>query len=217
MKSEIQGLVFPISFTEDSRKQEAKYSMEIYTSSSPKWLQWITPEEFNNEELFRIVIFYVFHSPCPDISAMGKSLEAYNWHNPWSKPYYLNKQLKQAALNFVLVSTKPYDKMSEALEKADLKENFPSDLSRERICIYDNKDNQFMSVFYHIRNSFAHGRLNIVDVNGECTFVLEDVNPLRKNKNNEVSVSARMIIKRSTLLKWIEIIEAGECEYDENK
>lgn len=189
--------------------------MKYYTSNSPTWLQWIAPEEFNNEELFRIVIFYVFHSPCTKLSAMGKSLAEYNWNTPWKKPYYLNKQLKQASTNFnLLFSASKYSDMSEALEAADLKDNFLSDLGRERICIYDNEKNQFMSVFYHIRNAFAHCRLNIVDVNSECTFILEDVNSKMKNSNSQVAVSARMILKKSTLLKWIDIIEGGEQEYN---
>lgn len=125
--------------------------------------------------------------------------------------------MKQAATNFdLLFSAATYDKISEALEKADLKDNFPSDLSKERICIYNNEKNQFMSVFYHIRNAFAHGRLNIVDVNGECTFILEDIVPNHSNPQRQ-KVSARMILKRSTLLRWIEIIEDGECEYIANK
>ena len=36
------------------------------------------------------------------------------------------------------------------MEKANLLENFPSDLQTERVCIYDNKKNQFLSVFYYI-------------------------------------------------------------------
>lgn len=159
----------------------------------------------------------MFHSPCTKLSAMGKSLADYNWNAPWNKPYYLNKQMKQAATNFdLLFSAATYGKISEALEKADLKDNFPSDLSRERICIYNNEKNQFMSVFYHIRNAFAHGRLNIVDENGECTFILEDIVP-NHNDPQRQKVSARMILKRSTLLKWIEIIEAGESEYIADK
>lgn len=191
--------------------------MIVYTCANPKWLEWIAPEEFHNEELFRIVIFYVFHSPCTGLSAMGKSLADYKWHKPWCKPYYLNKQLKQASSNFnLLFSAKSYDKMSEALGKADLNDNFPNDLSRERICIYNNENNQFMSVFYHIRNAFAHGRLNIVDSNGECVFVLEDIVPNKKSPQCQ-KVSARMILRRSTLLKWIDIIEAGECKYIKNE
>lgn len=133
----------------------------------------------------------------------------YGWKTPWKKPYHLNRQLKQLASNHELIfSAEKYDEMDSALEKADLKEDFPSDLNRERICIFDSQNNQFMSVFYHLRNAFAHCRLNMVDSNGECVFIIEDV---KANKNdNKVKVSARMILRKSTLLKWIDLIEHGE-------
>jgi hypothetical protein len=186
--------------------------MSMLTERKPDWLGWIAPEQFNDPELFRIVVFFVFHSPCDGVSAMGKSLSEYGWSAPWKKPYYLNKQLKQAATTYnLLYSTDNYNKMSETLKLADLKDNFPSDLHRERICFYDNKHNQFLSVFYHIRNAFAHCRLNMVDVDGECVFILEDVQT--NNKSDQLKVSARMILQKRTLLKWIQVIENGECEY----
>ena len=189
--------------------------MMYYTSKNPQWLSILAPEEVNNEELFRIVIFYVFHSPCEGLSAMGKTLSCYGWNTPWSKPFYLNKQLKASASNFeILYSANKYGTMSEALEKAELTDDFPSDLGRERICFYNNQKNQFMSVFYHIRNAFAYGRLNIFDVNGDCTFVLEDVNSRMKDSNGNIAVSARMILKKQTLLSWIDIIENGETAYN---
>ena len=143
---------------------------------------------------------------------MGKSLAEYGWSAPWSKPFYLNKQLRQAASNYALIyPAATYDEMDVALEKAELENFIPFDCSRERICIYDCQSNQFLSVFFHIRNAFAHCRLNMVDVNGECVFLLEDVCP-QKDKD-DLKVSARMILYKSTLLKWIEIIENGEREY----
>jgi len=191
--------------------------MKYYTPENPDWIEWIAPERFNDEELFRIVVFYVFHSPCKSLSAMGKSLSDYGWSAPWKKPYYLNKQLKQAASNHdLLFSVDNYEKFSDILESANLKEDFSSDLETERICSYNKKKNQFLSVFYHIRNAFSHGRLNMIDVDGECVFILEDVNTKAKNRYGQLAVSARMILKKSTLLKWIDIIEAGECEYNEN-
>lgn len=48
----------------------------------------------------------------------------------------------------------------------------------------------------------------MVDSDGECVFIIEDV---KANKNdNKVKVSARMILRKSTLLKWIDLIEHGE-------
>ncbi len=188
--------------------------MAILTEQNPKWINWIAPDSFNDKDLFRIVIFFVFHSPCENLSSMRKSLLEYGWTSPWKKPYYLNKQLRQVTSNYdLLFSVKSYDEMDTALEKADLKEMFPSDFSHERICIYDKEKNQFLSVFYHIRNAFAHCRLNMVEVDRECVFILEDVVP--NKKNNQLKVSARMILRKSTLIKWIDLIENGECEYIE--
>lgn len=186
--------------------------MLVTTECNPKWIKWIGPDRFNDKDLFKIVTFFVFHSPCGNLSCMRKTLLEYGWSSPWKNPYYLNRQLRQMASNYELIySAKSYNEMDAALEKAALKENFPSDFSHERICIYDNQGNQFMSVFYHIRNAFAHCRLNMLDVDGECVFVLED--GLLQKKSDRFKVSARMILRKSTLLKWIELIETGECEY----
>ena len=68
-----------------------------------------------------------------------------------------------------------------------------------------------MSVFYHLRNAFAHCRLNMIDVNGESVFIIEDVQSSKKR--DKLKVSARMILRKSTLLKWIDLIENGEQEY----
>ena len=57
--------------------------MRYYTEKKPNWLEWITPERVNDKDLFRIVIFYVFHSPCNGLSAMKKTLQEYGWNTPW--------------------------------------------------------------------------------------------------------------------------------------
>ena len=190
--------------------------MATFSDRNPDWIRWIAPEHFNDQDSFKIVIFFVFHSPCSNLSSMGKTLDEYGWSAPWRKPYYLNKQLRQASLyELVVYSAKGYNEMDVALEKADLKETFPSDFSRERICIYDNQGNQFLSVFYHIRNAFAHCRLNMVDVDGDCVFIFEDVQP--KKNSNQLKVSARMILRKSTLLKWIDLIENGAREYQKTQ
>lgn len=183
--------------------------MSITTDRNPNWIEF---DDFYDYDFLRIVTFFLFHSSCDNLSAMRKSLYEYGWTAPWKKPYYLNKQLRQEASTYeLLFSAKGYNEMEEALEKAALLNDFPSDFSRERICFYDNLGNQFLSVFYHIRNALAHCRIKMVDVDGECVFAFEDIQP--KNNKNQVKVSARMIIRKNTLLKWIALIEAGECEY----
>lgn len=179
-----------------------------YVDKNPNWLNWIAPEKFNDKDLFKIVVFFVFHSPCNGLSARQISLSDYGWKTPWKKPYSLKKRLKESASNYnLLYSAQKYDGMETALKKADLLDGFPKDITRERVCFYNGQRNQFMSVFYHLRNAFAHCRLNLVDIDGECYFVMEDVLP---NKNGDkVKLSARMILKKSTLLKWIDLIKDG--------
>ena len=143
---------------------------------------------------------------------MRKSLKEYGWNTPWRKPYKLNEQLKRITNNKKLIySSNTLKDIDSALKKANLDNNFPNDIELERICIYDCKKNQFESIFYHIRNSFAHCRLNMLDINGNCFFILEDGKPSSKNKS-KFEVSARMILSKKTLLKWIDIIENGEKE-----
>ena len=84
--------------------------------------------------------------------------------------------------------------MEEALNKGELLYNFPSDYQRERVCIFDCQKNQFLSVFYHLRNAIAHGRIDIVNTNDECVYIFEDTAP----KGTERKVSARMILRKST-------------------
>jgi hypothetical protein len=177
----------------------------VIAEKNPSWLNWIVPERFNDLDLFRIVVFFVFHSPVEGISAMRKPLELYGWDNPWQKPVYLNRKLTQASTNPSLLFPAPTLRdMSQALQKSRLLDEFPSDLNTERICFYNAKSNYFLSIFYHIRNTFAHGRLNMIDIDNDCVFILEDVTRAR-----ELRVSARMILRKSTLIKWINIIEMG--------
>ena len=168
---------------------------------------WINGEIPQSDEITRLIKFFVLNSPVEELSARIISLSDYGWHEPWKKPFWLNKQLKASASNHdILYATDALGKMDEALNKADLLSFPPTDL-QERICFYDCKKNQFMSVFYHIRNGFAHGRFNIVG----GTIVMEDVSTHRKGMSSgTVPVSARIIIKTETLLSWIEVIENGE-------
>lgn len=189
------------------------------------WIQPISNEILWSDNFIKIYKFFVFDSVVEGASARGKNLkEDYHWSNPWAKPYYLNKQLKQLSTDEHLLfsasvyeqkkanSKKKTETMEEALEKANMK-IFP-ETSFERICIYNNRKNQIISTFAHIRNSFAHCRFNIVEDRGNIVYCFEDVDP-QKDSMGRVKVSGRAVLFESTLLKWIDLIEAGEGEYSE--
>lgn len=180
------------------------------STAKPEWIDKnLSQETFADENILRIIVFFLFHAPCEGQSAMGRTIEEYNWSNPWKQPYDFEEKLKHMSSNPNLIfMAENYSEMDKKLEDANLTVNFPSDLATERICVHKYYDRQIKSVFYHLRNSFAHGRFNIVNADGETVLIFEDV----RNKTT-YEVSARMILKISTLLKWIDIIEAGEKEY----
>ena len=192
-------------------------------SKKANWLQPIPDKILWNENFNIIYQFFVFDSIVDGASARGKGLkEDYHWSNPWAKPYYLNKQLKQLSTDERLLfsasvyeqkkasNKKKVETMAEALDKANLK-IFP-ETSFERICIYNNRKNQIISTFAHIRNSFAHCRFNIVEDSGNIVYCFEDVDPSRDTLGR-VKVSGRVVLFESTLLKWIDLIKSGEKEY----
>lgn len=187
------------------------------------WLIDLPNDLLSNENFQKIYYFFVVNSIVKDVSARGKDLSTdYGWKNPWSKPVYLNKQIKaMMSQEDILFSAQVFEQskgnkkkaetMEEALEKADLK-TFPQ-YENEKICIYNSKKNQILSTFAHIRNSFAHCRFNVVDHNNIRVYCFEDVEP--NGKDTDVKVTARMVIFEKTLLKWISLISEGERNYTE--
>lgn len=170
---------------------------------------------FSNENTKKIWSFYVLETPVIGLSARSKDLKAHGWNKPWNKNYYLNKQLKEKTTNIKLMSsTNTYNKMDETLEKVKLLEDFPSDLGYERIGIYNNKKNQFISTFYHIRNSLAHGRFDVIPISDEKdrVYIFEDA----IKEKDKFKISARMILHEDTLISWINLIKGGEQLYHKN-
>ncbi len=194
--------------------------MKVFTTPVAAWLNEVPIDCYSDREYCEIIRFFIFNSPCEGLSARSVSLSKYGWSAPWSKPYYLNKQLLHASSEpIVLAVADSYDEMDNALKKADLDDMEKVDLAQERICIFNNLRNHVLSTFYHVRNSFAHGRFNIyplMDASEDWVFLLEDVSP-KANKNGNKMVSARAVIKKSTLLHWIAIIVRGETTYEAQK
>ncbi len=67
-----------------------------------------------------------------------------------------------------------------------------------------------MSLFYHIRNSFAHGRFSIVQNDMEKMLVMEDCSPKANKSTTQKPLSARIVLKLSTMLKWKALLTGGE-------
>ena len=99
--------------------------------------------------------------------------------------------------------------MKSVCQKIGMKKKFHDERTKEKIVIYKPpRYNEFMAILYHIRNALAHGRLAMYPIEDgkDIMFALED----GIKRNAEFQVRSRMLLKKTTLLKWIDIIEKKE-------
>lgn len=134
----------------------------------------------------------IAYTPCTDLSSSSIELSNYGW----GKNIWKNEKLKKALFQIAriergstFVVAQKTSEMKSVCEKASLKKNFHKSRDIERIAIFKGRYNEFLSICYHIRNSFAHGRLAMYDCkNGnDIMFVLED----GVKKNGEFQVRSR--------------------------
>ncbi len=178
---------------------------------SPGWIKKTVPNTYADDVLKELVLFYVINTPCTDLSSSGLSLSHYGWSaDVWQKGKLKSVLFKMAELErkksfYVAQKT---NEMKSTCKSADLSKGFHKSREKERIAIYKGRYNEFLSICYHIRNAFAHGRLAMYDFeNGkDVVFVLED----GVKKNGEFQVRSRMVLKKSTLKKWMDIIKSGK-------
>lgn len=177
---------------------------------SPGWIKKKVPDSYADDDLKNIILFYVINTPCVDLSSSGINLSEYGWDRNIWKNGKLKKVLFEVAglergISFAVAQKS--SEMKSVCEKTMLKKNFHKNRDFERIAIYKGRYNEFLSICYHIRNAFAHGRLAMYDFEDgkDVVFVLED----GIKKNAEFQVRSRMVLKKSTLKSWMEILKSG--------
>lgn len=176
---------------------------------NPNWIKRKVPDSYADEGLQKIILFFVINTPCSELSSSSIAIETYGWNKSvWVNDKLKNKLSSVAELKrgSTFVVAKKRDDMKAACKQANLSKGFHAQRDIERIVIYKNKSNEFYSVCSHIRNSLAHGRLAMYPVqNQDIVFVLED----GVKRNGLFEVRSRMVLKKTTLLEWIRIIESG--------
>jgi len=190
----------------------AKDNGIVTTSLNPGWIKRRVPNSYADDDLRRIIMFYVINTPCSDLSSSSISLSEYGWDkNVWRNHYLKNKLFDTASLKrqTSFAVAKSTTDMKAVCQSIGMKKKFHDERQNEKIVIYKPpRYNEFMAVFYHIRNALAHGRLAMYPINdgADIMFALED----GVKRNGEFQVRSRMLLKKSTLLKWIDIIEQKE-------
>lgn len=178
----------------------------------PAWIQAGIQTSEISKLISPLIRFFVIESPVEGLSARRVPFSVYGWNAPWKKPEWLNRKLKDVTTNKCFYwSCRTANDIERALRGSPLGLG-PVDTTSltEVAVIYDCKRNQTMSLFYHIRNSLAHGRFCAFRHGREVWFAFEDVqNSRSKDSNNSKKLTARILVKNSTLLKWIKLIKGG--------
>lgn len=90
--------------------------------------------------------------------------------------------------------------LKKYFDDVDLIAGFPTDLITQRAFIGKTSENsKFLKLFYRIRDSLSHGKFIVIEVAGEDVIVMQD--------DNTYNVTARIVIKKETLIGWIQIID----------
>ena len=178
---------------------------------NPGWIKRRVPDNYADNDLRDLIMFFVINTPCTDLSSSSINLSEYGWEKDIWKNEKLKKTLFDIAgikRNSSFVVAHKVSEMKAACEQSSLKKNFHKSRSQERIVIFKGRYNEFLSICYHIRNAFAHGRLAMYDYKDgkDIVFALED----GIKKNGEFQIRSRMILKKSTLLQWMNILKSGK-------
>ena len=110
-------------------------------------------------------------------------------------------------------------KLLPEISSLDLNDDFYMHRDKQRM-LYSKIGNsgcesEYMSLFYHIRNALAHGRLAMFPAKkGDITLVMEDGKQVGKESDDKFEVSARIVINKSSLLKIIELLKNPPKEND---
>lgn len=186
-------------------------------SMKPGWIGGGVPlcdvsdTALSNRRLLELYKFYVLETPFESISNMAISLNKRGWKkNVWTdKQTDLRKKLLDDLgflTNASLFICTAVDETKELFKAAKMSKDFKRDCKEERIAIYHSESAQFMSILRHVRNSLAHGRFAAKKRDGEVWLFFED----GKKDKFHFAVRSRMVLKYSTLEKWMQIIRKEE-------
>lgn len=189
------------------KKQKKTYE-KVLTEQKSQWIILDDDLEIVKSEISSIYLFFVLFSPTPQYCTQKRDLQYYGWSKrPWYSRRYLKKKLDDSFFQnkYLFKVAKEMEELPAALRKAHLDGDFYKDTITERVAFFLSDSSEYMSLFYHIRCALAHGRVAIQKVDNDFVFIMEN----GVNSGNRFLVKARMIIRRSTLEKWISIILSG--------
>lgn len=182
----------------------------IIVNESEKWIN-TSIEHLGDKTMFiRILSFYLIHSPCKKGSYSRYPLEKYGWVKPWYKESFkkiLDDIPSFSDSSFIYVQAqKDFMKKWNETEIGNAFYNIKK--IEYAVFTYAGESNPHLDLLHHIRNSLAHGRFATILHEREYYICFEDVN----DDAGFLVVTARIVLKRSTLIKWIDTFEIKSIE-----
>ena len=170
-----------------------------YTS----WIRFESKNVYSNKNFQRILDFYLFNCPVENTSVRSKTFNEYGWETKHFS--VLSKKLRNASDSKIRFHRVPVNSIYDALLSTNqlTKINFD-----EETVIYHDSSNSMDTLFSAIRNAFAHGSYQLKTYNKTRYYCFENRQTGNKNYFDK-EIRARIVLKESTLLNWIQIIESG--------
>lgn len=204
-----------------TRRKDKKNNPYV-TNIHPVWLDNSKNFEYWDDELSEIVQFFVINSICSKQSYRNYNLtDNYKWKKGcWRDKKYLKNDLDKILFygnpnKLLLVDS--YKDLEKAFKDNNLEDDFYKDLNPRCSLFISNKSgckNKYMSMFYHVRNSLAHGRFIIENNDEEQFIVMEDGKIIDK----KFKVNFRLVVSKKSLVEVIKHLKKGpkkEINYED--
>lgn len=162
-------------------------------------------------EYYKLYLFFVTYSMCGSQSMKKRSFIDYGWDSDSVEQKVDGKKCK-TDLGNALFDTFELDKkhfyflseknnLTELFNKCNLRDGLLTDYDTERAVIgKTNGNNKYLKLFYRIRDGFAHGKFVLkYSSEYEKMVIIQD--------NDSRNVTARIVLKLTTLLNLIEVID----------
>ena len=161
-------------------------------------VKWIYKNKYSFEDknFAKIYTFYVIETPVSGVSARGKPFKergvnlfslcaAMKRETPFLKECWFEKAMKDVP---------KCCEENGIYEKATMNREIAIHTVNDQYC-----SGKTDSIFYAIRCAFAHGSFAIHTYKGEKYYILENC--------DRGKLKARLILRESSLLKWIDVVE----------
>lgn len=165
--------------------------------------------DLTESEMALLFKFYIVEPPITRQSSKSVTLAERGWVGGFEKSGLKTKLDAICNLSDVICepsSEAGAESLAELFSKRDLLDGPVGNLSEERAVITGKgESNSFLRLLRHIRNCFAHGNFLLqMNADEDEVFVMED-RETGKNPN----VTARMVLKKETIIAWAETIMRG--------